>query len=261
MRWFLLFAACELISGRVRHPDDEDTDPTPFDTDDTVEDTDTGDPLAACPVEMSLIDGTFCVDKWEASTEELVGESWVPSSPYETARNRTLRAVSAPGKVPQGYLSAREAAAACEASGKRLCSNAEWLASCRSPDARTWPYGDTYNAVACNDHYAGEHPVIDFFGTAEGVWDVAHMNDPGINQQTGTVSPTGQFAGCVSAGGVFDLHGNLHEWTDDPEGTFRGGFYADGDINGDGCNYVTTAHADTYHDYSTGFRCCMDPRQ
>ena len=63
----------------------------------------------------------------------------------------------------------------------------------------------------------------------------------------------------MSAEGVFDLHGNLHEWIADPEGTFKGGFYADGKINGLGCGYTTTAHDTAYHDYSTGFRCCRDP--
>ena len=63
---------------------------------------------------------------------------------------------------------------------------------------------------------------------------------------------------CVSAWGVHDLHGNLHEWVDDADGTFRGGFFADASINGAGCTYRTGAHARGYHDYSTGFRCCAD---
>ena len=62
----------------------------------------------------------------------------------------------------------------------------------------------------------------------------------------------------MSAEGVYDLMGNLHEWTADPAGTFRGGFYVDTVINGNGCSYVTTAHAVTHWDYSTGFRCCAD---
>ena len=36
------------------------------------------------------------------------------------------------------------------------------------------------------------------------------------------------------------------------------GFYADAKLNGPGCTYATTAHEFTYHDYSTGFRCCAD---
>ncbi|QXD15378.1 hypothetical protein GQ464_000010 [Rhodocaloribacter litoris] len=30
--------------------------------------------------------------------------------------------------------------------------------------------------------------------------------------------------------------------------------------HGEGCLYRTTAHGRTYHDYSTGFRCCADAR-
>jgi len=62
----------------------------------------------------------------------------------------------------------------------------------------------------------------------------------------------------VSADGVFDLAGNLDEWTADPSGTFRGGDYVDDTLNGNGCAYTTTAHDASYHDYSTGFRCCAD---
>ena len=50
--------------------------------------------------------------------------------------------------------------------------------------------------------------------------------------------------------------GNLHEWTSATNATFRGGYYLDTKINGEGCNYKTTAHGAKYRDYSTGFRCC-----
>ena len=52
--------------------------------------------------------------------------------------------------------------------------------------------------------------------------------------------------------------GNVHEWTAAASGTFRGGFYADTVVNGNGCLYRTTAHNDQHWDYSTGFRCCAD---
>jgi sulfatase modifying factor 1 len=42
-------------------------------------------------------------------------------------------------------------------------------------------------------------------------------------------------------------------------GTFMGGYFVDAKLNGPGCEYLTTAHAKTYRDYSTGFRCCADP--
>jgi formylglycine-generating enzyme required for sulfatase activity len=197
---------------------------------------------------MALAGGT-CVDRWEAGL--------VDQSPYEVPTDGV--AVAEADRVPQAYISGEVAAAACAAAGKRLCTSEEWLRACAGDEGHTWPYGDTYDPAACNDTYGGSHPVVDYFGTSDGVWDAEHLNDPGIDQQPGTVDAAGSNPGCVTPEGVFDLHGNLHEWVDDPAGTFRGGFYADASINGEGCAYVTTAHDVGYHDYSTGFRCCADP--
>jgi hypothetical protein len=85
------------------------------------------------------------------------------------------------------------------------------------------------------------------------------MDSPLFNQLPDTLRPTGTSTECVSPDGAYDMVGNLHEWIDDPSGTFKGGFYLDTQINGEGCKYATTAHAFGYHDYSTGFRCCLDP--
>ena len=200
---------------------------------------------------------SFCIDQYEGALQEKKGGAWSAASPYLTVSGRTVRAVVAAGLIPQGYISGTDAAKACAASGKRLCSSTEWLAACQGPAKATYPYGGhTHKPGACNDKYGGSHPVVDFFGTNVGIWDSKHMNDPGINKQPGTVAKGGAFPLCKSAHGIFDLHGNLHEWVSDTAGTFRGGFYADAKINGPGCLYKTTAHAMGYHDYSTGFRCC-----
>jgi hypothetical protein len=93
-----------------------------------------------------------------------------------------------------------------------------------------------------------------------GVW--AKLNDPALGQVEGALAKTGDHAECVNGWGVFDMVGNLHEWvaTDAslPNGTFAGGYYLDTSMNGDGCDYRTTAHSPVYYDYSTGFRCCAD---
>ncbi len=220
---------------------------------------DSAEPQGPCPGHMLLVSDSFCVDGYEAALEERSGGSWKAASPYQTVDDRQVRAVPAAGIVPQAHISGDEAEQACAAAGKRLCSSEEWLLACQGPQAFTWPYGDSHQDGACNDDYAGSHPLVDYFGTSDGIWDSEHMNDPGINQQPGTVAPGGQYTGCESAWGAFDLHGNLHEWVADASGTFRGGFYADASINGPGCSYTTTAHSRSYHDYSTGFRCCSDP--
>ncbi|MCK6505617.1 SUMF1/EgtB/PvdO family nonheme iron enzyme [Myxococcota bacterium] len=223
-----------------------------------------GGALGPCPDGMVWVEdpllpaGEVCIDAWEAALEEQVDGAWVAASPYEVVDGRAVRAVPAEGVVPQGYISGDEAEAACAAAGKRLCSSEEWLSACQGPEEWTWPYAASYVDWACNDHYPGSHPVIDYFGTTDGVWDMEHMNDPGINQQPDTVAAGGAYTACRSAWGAFDLHGNLHEWVADADGSFRGGFYADAEINGQGCTYVTTAHGRDYHDYSTGFRCCTE---
>lgn len=208
-----------------------------------------------CPPLMVPISKAVCIDAYEAALEEQKGGVWTAASPFLTVGTRTVRAVPAKGLTPQGYISGTEAQKACQASGKRLCTSTEWLLACQGSAGTTYPYGSQYQAGACNDAYAG-HPVVKYFGTSQGIWDSVHMNDPGINQQPGTVAKGGAFAGCKTPSQVFDLHGNLHEWVDDPAGTFHGGFYADAKLNGPGCLYKTTAHAMSYHDYSTGFRCC-----
>ncbi len=201
---------------------------------------------ADCPSGMILVDG-FCIDRWEA---HLVGQS-----PYEVPDSGM--AATAGGTIPQGYISGDVAERACRAVGKRLCTGDEWVRACRGPDGRAFPYGNTYDSAACNEGRP-THPVVELFGD-DTIWSPEQMNDPRLNQLANSLDSTGANPLCVSAEGVFDMHGNLHEWVADTEGTFRGGFYVDAKINGEGCSYRTTAHGRSYHDYSTGFRCCTDP--
>ena len=81
------------------------------------------------------------------------------------------------------------------------------------------------------------------------------MIDRGVDGFPG-LAPVGCFP--ANRSGLYDMVGNLHEWTADPRGTFQGGYYLDTRENGEGCAYRTTAHGFDYHDYSTGFRCCAD---
>jgi formylglycine-generating enzyme required for sulfatase activity len=189
----------------------------------------------------------FCIDKWEAHIEG--------HSPFEVPAGG--QAATADDEIPQGYISANVADAACRAAGKRLCTSGEWLRACRGPASTTYPYGDVYRTGACNEG-RDSHPVIELFGS-DANWSAEQMNDPRLNQLQNSLAHTGAFEQCVSADGVYDMHGNLHEWVADADGTFRGGFYVDAVINGNGCLYRTTAHGRSYHDYSTGFRCCAYP--
>ena len=217
-------------------------------------------PDGGCPPEMALVQGRVCVDRWEAHLEARDMDGGVSAwSPYTNPGSRWVRAVSAEGEVPQGYITGAQSRDACRNAGKRLCALPDWLAACRGPTSQIYPYGNTYVRRRCNEGRT-PHPVVQFYGTSVGVFTFERMNNPGINQQPDSLARAGAFTGCVSPDGLADMVGNLHEWIDDPAGTFKGGFYADAEINGRGCLYTTTAHSFDYRDYSTGFRCCADPR-
>ena len=213
---------------------------------------------AGCPSGMVKITD-FCIDRYEAALVELrsgmADRSW---SPFFNPGNRRVRAVSIKGATPQAYISGKQAAAACKEAGKRLCTGTEWLRACQGAAGHTYPYGDTRQSGVCNDARQS-HPVVDYFETSED-WIWSELQNACIGQQSDTVDPAGSNTGCVSDDGVFDMMGNLHEWTAASSGTFRGGFYADTKVNGSGCLYKTTAHGRGHWDYSTGFRCCADTR-
>jgi hypothetical protein len=237
---------------------------------DVVESQDAGesgvDVDSGCPLEMARIDA-FCVDRYEAYLVDL-DDAGVehPHSPYGALdAGVTVRAKSAAGVVPQGYVSQIQAVAACAAAGKRLCTAAEFALSCRGPDAgNEYPYGGTvHQAGACND--GKPNPVIELFGADAAGWTYADLNDPRLNAIDGGLAPTGSFPQCISPFGVADCVGNLLEWSADPpdvngHGRLRGGNYFNAELNGPGCLFVTSAHDLAFHDWSTGFRCCTDAR-
>jgi formylglycine-generating enzyme required for sulfatase activity len=218
-----------------------------------------------CPAEMVSIERSYCVDMYEASLIEVCSDGRSRPWPYYEVvpAGVVVRAVSVPGVFPQGYISGVQAKAACEQSGKRLCKPAEWKNACMGPKKTIFPYGNRREVGRCNDNGRSAmrffNPDLD--DRPEHRWKWGHggnMIDPRLNQLEGTLARTGERTGCTNEYGVYDMVGNLHEWVDDPDGTFQGGYYLDTHLNGDGCYYRTTAHPESHYDYSTGFRCCQD---
>jgi formylglycine-generating enzyme required for sulfatase activity len=202
---------------------------------------------------VTLEGSEVCVDRYEASLQ-----GWSFSHPLDGTDAGAMHVVAAKGVKPQVNVSEEQAEAACEASSKRPCTSREWLAACRGPKDFTYPYGNEPIEGACN--VGRPRPQVAIAG-AEG----GRIDDPKIAEADHTIEPCGSFPKCVSAFGVFDMHGNVHEWVSDDGspsdprfGMFLGGYFADGSENGAGCMYKTTAHFKSYHDYSTGFRCCRD---
>jgi formylglycine-generating enzyme len=224
--------------------------------------------------------GRFCVDHFEAQLVELRGDARVPHPP--SARPRAgvrYAAVNRPGVLPQAYVSRTEASAACEASGKRLCTRSEWMTACRGAAGTPFPYGARYEDGRCN--LGKRHLLTLLF--PDRVYNLRYedFNDPSLHARDGFLAPTGAYDGCASStvDAPKDMVGNLHEWVADDatrtvlasilaevprqwqptaagNGIFMGGFYSTRHEHGPGCLFTTVAHEPAYHDYSIGFRCC-----
>jgi hypothetical protein len=220
--------------------------------------------LGGCPPGMAPVPHlkNVCVDRWEAHVVEVLDDgtehTW---SPFFNPGALRTRAKSTPGAIPQGYISQIQAGAACAEAKKRLCRDEEWIAACRGSKNTQFPYGKDEKRGTCNDQRA-EHPAQQYLESRD-LSVFTKLEHPCISQVPDSLLRTGTKKECATPDGVFDIVGNLHEWTASTEGImgrFRGGYYVDTWLNGRGCDYVTTRHAVSYWDYSTGFRCCADKR-
>jgi formylglycine-generating enzyme len=212
-----------------------------------------------CPQGMRRIHSRYCIDAFEAHLEfQDESGAWQRWSPFAAPKsNQRYRAAAQAGIVPQAYLSQKQAMTACNQAGKRLCSAAEWRGACGGSQLHAYPYGGRHQKRACNDF--GKAPMLVYYADKVNKgFGREELNDPRLNQLESTLLPAGSLATCKSDDEVFDMVGNLHEWTADPNGTFQGGYYLDTREHGEGCAYRTIAHNADYADYSIGFRCCAD---
>ena len=246
---------------------------------------------SSCPRDMVLVDGRFCVDRYEAilvddpsgqplspyyppipGTPQKMFELWqgkraemgppeahempLPLVPAVEKQKLFLpRAVVQKGALPQGFVSGKVAGEACQRARKRLCTHEEWVTACRGERRTRFPYGDEYREGQCNV-YRSSHPAMLLHGNAS----IGH-SDPRLAmvkaQDGALLRAAGQTRTCASRWGddaIYDMVGNVDEWIDDPDGTFVGGFYSRTTRNG--CDAVVTAHPLLYWDYSLGVRCC-----
>lgn len=163
----------------------------------------------------------FCIDIYEASRIDATA----------TAEGvDTARATSRVGVLPWRFVTYDDAEAACAAAGKRLCTAEEWQAACGGADGWDYPYNARlYNGQSCNG-----------------------LNTPPLSGP----AATGQFTDCVSPVGVFDMSGNVSEWT-----TNRfpiGGAYDDVSQNLR-CNAEDRVVNPSVSEPQAGFRCCRTP--
>jgi len=209
--------------------------------------------------------GNFYMHQYEASRQDATATS---------SGTLALRACSRANVLPWVSVTYAQALAACQAGGMRLCAvgrdgaggcggsvvSDEWGAACVQNGSLsgcgsdpTFPYGCTFEPETCN---GAAYPF-----------------------EAESTVPTGSLSGCVTADldataagtqPIFDLSGNVSEWTDDCRGTLdtlpvytvRGGDFLSEFFSGAAsaltCDFFNFQVAETYAHPSTGFRCCSD---
>lgn len=180
----------------------------------------------------------FFIDRYEASRP---GATAVFAGLDETRR------CVLPGVLPWTFTTQAEAAAACAASGDRLCTVAEMQEACEGAANSAYPYGVSYQPLTCNG--------LDYDGVPGGANDDVLL-------------PTGSLAACVTPTAVFDLSGNAAEWTSTVTGNTgppknlsiyeaKGGSYKTPAL-GLTCQFDLSRFASNAILSELGFRCCHD---
>jgi hypothetical protein len=147
-----------------------------------------------------------------------------------------------------------EARAVCERNAKRLCTEAEWTFACEGEPAMPYPNGFNRDAEAC----VVDRPPRDA--------DVAALQPRDTERAKSELDwlwqgeASGSRPRCRSTFGVYDMVGNVDEWTTSvaPEGRpsiLKGGYW--GPVRAR-CRASTRVHAEDFAFYQQGFRCCAD---
>ena len=132
----------------------------------------------------------FWIDKYEVTN--LQYQQFIAATDRHSPqhfRNRTFPK----GKIdhPVTYVSWYDAKAYCEWAGKRLPSDAEWEKAARGTDGRIFPWGDEFDVNKAN------MPLR---------WESLKTE--------GDTTPVGAFPSGVSPYGLYDMTGNVWEWTE-----------------------------------------------
>ena len=125
---------------------------------------------------------------WEEAKYEMASDNICGTNAYPVPLGGKTVCVDAyeyPNKadeLPRDMVSQEQAASLCQREGKHLCSLAEWQAACKSKDNTRYSYGDSYKQNKCNTN-------------------------------TKAAKRSGRKEQCRSWYGMYDMNGNLWEWT------------------------------------------------
>lgn len=141
---------------------------------------------------------SFYIDKYEVTNKRF--------KKFADTTKREPPAHWNKGQIPGGrenhpvvFVSWYDANDFCKWDGKRLPTEAEWEKAARGTDGRTFPWGNKFDAKKGN------------------------MPQLGV----GDTMPVGSFANGKSPYGLYDMAGNVFEWTDDWFKPYPGNTHAD----------------------------------
>jgi len=157
------------------------------------------------------------------------------------------KAVSGKHVIPATGMSWYAARDACEAVGKRLCTEEEWVAACQGAA----PVDDDGNGQFADDLVEGtSYPYGDFHDPRR-CWAAR-------DRSKDRPVYTGEMPGCVSADGIYDLTGNMEEWvgaTPETAVLLGGGYDTSKDFAR--CYRRNDTFGPGAANLRTGFRCCQ----
>ena len=177
---------------------------------------------------LKMIAMRFCIDRFE----------------YPNRRN----------DFPVIDVSWRESVALCAAEGKRLCSEDEWTFACEGEEATPYPTGYTRGANECVIdrpwRKVDERALLPRDSRAA----IVEIDRLWQGERSGS------HATCRSQFGVYDMTGNVDEWTSSVDSQERpsimkGGYW--GPVRAR-CRSSTRAHEPNFSFYQQGLRCCRD---
>lgn len=180
-------------------------------------------------VELAGPRGSFRIDTFEATVVDGVARSL-------------------PNREPTRGLPWADAAAACEAAGKRLCAEDEWLTACIG----ALPVDADGDGTYSDDPQPGrQHPYGPY---PQATWCAS---DRSRTDERPVL--TGNHPRCLTPEGVADLEGGLKEWVGlSPSlAALQGGSYFSKDAAR--CAFHKMNEAPDVRDAANGFRCCSGP--
>ena len=134
-----------------------------------------------------------------------------------------------PDATPKDMVSQEEAARICKNEGKHLCTIEEWQSACRGKDGFKFSYGNGYKQSKCNTN-------------------------------TKAAKRSGRKAQCRSWYGMYDMNGNLWEWTASTSKQHPDKFLVAGGAwntnNESSCSVSKFSFYPQNQYPSVGFRCC-----